>query len=111
VGARNVKWLAGIQLAPEESDTIWQRKDYKRFSPSVNWGNADFSTIPPIHDTPIQSAILQAGEVADEDGMVSLKGYAYSGGGRGVAMVEVTTNNGADWTLAKTKSPVPYAPM
>ncbi len=51
VGARNVKWLSSIVASPEESDTLWQRRDYKRFSPSVTWDTADFAPIPSIQET------------------------------------------------------------
>lgn len=34
VGARNVKWIESITIAPEESDTHWQRKDYKLVPPN-----------------------------------------------------------------------------
>ena len=37
VGARNVKWLSTVRVEEEESDSHWQRKDYKGFSPSSNW--------------------------------------------------------------------------
>jgi hypothetical protein len=46
VGARNVKWLAGVVLSQDESSSFWQQNDYKGFSPSVNWDNVDYKTAP-----------------------------------------------------------------
>jgi sulfite oxidase len=37
VGARNVKWLSSITLDEDESDSHWQQKDYRGFSPSADW--------------------------------------------------------------------------
>lgn len=34
--------LAKIIASAEESDSFWQRKDYKAFSPSVDWDNVDW---------------------------------------------------------------------
>lgn len=39
VGARQVKWLKKIRLSEEESDTNWQRRDYKAFPSSVQIGD------------------------------------------------------------------------
>ena len=34
------------------------QKDYKSFSPMVDWDNVDWSSAPAIQETPVQSAIL-----------------------------------------------------
>ena len=57
VGARNVKWLRRILVAKEESPSFWQQKDYKGFSPSVDYTNADYKTADSIQDLPVQSQI------------------------------------------------------
>ena len=43
VGVRNVKWLARVEVAEEESDSHWQRKDYKGFNASTDWDTVDWS--------------------------------------------------------------------
>lgn len=51
----------------------------------------------------MQSAICQprAGSaVKAEDEFVTLKGYAYSGGGRGIIRVDVSVDGGKTWTSA-----------
>jgi sulfite oxidase len=58
---------------------------------------------------PITSAICKVTQ-NEPEGSVVLKGYAYSGGGRGISSVEVTNNNGDDWVQAKFHSPLEYVP-
>jgi hypothetical protein len=66
VGVRNVKWVGGVnvrkrkttytthhfiappQLRERESESHWQKKDYKVFSPSSQWDRLDWSTAPAI---------------------------------------------------------------
>ena len=107
VGARNVKWLSEVIASEEEANSLWQKRDYKRFSPSDTWDTADWDSLPAIQDMPVCSAICKADQEGDE---ASLKGYAYSGAGRGIAMVEVTANGGEDWTRAKVINPLGYKP-
>jgi len=57
VGARNVKWLGKVLASKEESSNFWQQRDYKGFSPSIDWHNVDFGVAPAIQELPIQSNI------------------------------------------------------
>jgi sulfite oxidase len=43
------------------------QRDYKSFSPSVDWDNVDWDSAPAIQETPVQSAICEpkAGDVLD----------------------------------------------
>lgn len=99
-GARNVKWLGRVRTSREEYGGFWQQRDYKSFSPSVDWDNVDFSKAPAIQETPVQSAIC-----SPQDGVVllagtrdvTLRGYAYSGGGRGIVRVDVSADGGKTW--------------
>ena len=47
-GARSVKWLRRVTASREESASHWQQKDYKGFSPSVDWDTVDWSSAPAI---------------------------------------------------------------
>ena len=47
-GARSVKWIRRIIASREESASHWQQKDYKSFSPSVDWDSVDWSSAPAI---------------------------------------------------------------
>ena len=46
-----------------ESDILLVRvvvqKDYKSFSPSVDWDNVEWDSAPAIQETPVQSAICE----------------------------------------------------
>ena len=41
IGARNVKWLGRIEVSEVESDSHWQKRDYKGFHPGINWDNVE----------------------------------------------------------------------
>ena len=106
VGARNVKWLNKIVASHDEYGGQWQQRDYKGFSPSVDWNNVDFSKAPAIQELPVQSLICspQDGsivEVAEEE--ITLQGIAWSGGGRGVVRVDVSLDGGKTWVEAELK--------
>ncbi|XP_029044407.1 sulfite oxidase isoform X2 [Osmia bicornis bicornis] len=103
VGARNVKWLGKIIVSKEESQSQWQQRDYKGFSPSTDWNNVDFSKAPAIQEMPVISAICKPEPletVKVVDGKINVKGYAWSGGGRKVIRVDVTNDQGKTWYTA-----------
>ncbi|XP_017107415.2 sulfite oxidase, mitochondrial [Drosophila bipectinata] len=108
VGARNVKWLTRIVVADVESDSHWQQNDYKGFSPSTDWDTVDFSKSDAIQAMPVTSAICtpQPGSrvKVDEDGdgrHITVRGYAWSGGGRKIVRVDLTNDEGQSWHVAE----------
>ncbi|CAL1608515.1 unnamed protein product [Knipowitschia caucasica] len=106
VGARNVKWLGKIVVSDVESSSHWQQNDYKGFSPSTDWDTVDYKTAPAIQELPIQSAITvpaDGAKVDRSDEELTLKGYAWSGGGREVVRVDVSVDGGKTWRIAKLK--------
>ncbi|KAF5582144.1 sulfite oxidase [Fusarium pseudocircinatum] len=107
VAARSVKWLNHVTLSDEESTSQWQRRDYKCFGP--NQTKVDWDAAPAIQELPVQSAITkcQLGDwTAKDDNShtytkpASLAGYAYSGGGRAIVRVDVSFDNGKNWSQA-----------
>ncbi|XP_043537803.1 sulfite oxidase, mitochondrial [Chiloscyllium plagiosum] len=103
VGARNVKWLSKIIVSKEESQSHWQVNDYKGFSPSVDWDTVDFSTAPAIQELPIQSAITTPCNndyISADNEEITVKGYAWSGGGQEVIRVDVSLDGGKTWKVA-----------
>ncbi|XP_049588638.1 sulfite oxidase, mitochondrial [Syngnathus scovelli] len=107
VGARNVKWLSKITVSAEESGSHWQQNDYKGFSPTTDWDTVDFKSAPAIQELPIQSAITVPadGAVVPRAGEeVTVKGYAWSGGGREVVRVDVSLDGGKTWQVARLRS-------
>lgn len=106
VGARSVKWLGKIAVSSKESSSHWQQNDYKGFSPSTDWDTVDFSKSPSMQNMPVTSAICSPknGDVVPvEDGMVTVKGYAWSGGGNRIVRVDVTSDGGKSWQVAELK--------
>ncbi|GFO45827.1 sulfite oxidase-like [Plakobranchus ocellatus] len=106
VGARQVKWLKKIYFSPEESTSHWQRRDYKGFNSSIDWHNVDFDKSVSISQLPVISAICDPVEGTElEPGAeeVTLKGYAWSGGGRGIIRVDVSADGGNTWHEATLK--------
>lgn len=76
VGSRNVKWLTRIVISDQESQSPWQQRDYKGFSPSVTMDTVDFSSAPAIMDTPVTSYICshEDGQTVQK-GSIKLKGW------------------------------------
>ncbi|KAE8626481.1 hypothetical protein XENTR_v10006639 [Xenopus tropicalis] len=105
VGARNVKWLGKIIVSKEESGSHWQQNDYKGFNPCVDWDNVDFASSPSIQDLPVQSAITEPhpGQkvTPNFEGELTVKGYAWSGGGREIVRVDVSVDGGKTWKVAE----------
>ena len=107
VAARSVKWLNKIILSSEESQSQWQQKDYKCFGPNETANSIDWTAAPAIQEVPVQSAITkvtktaaQSGEDKAEEPAITVEGYAYSGGGRRIVRVDVSTDDGKSWQQA-----------
>lgn len=123
VAARSVKWLRKIVISEEESPSQWQRRDYKCFGPNVR--DPDWEQGTSIQEMPITSAITgislsqvvpphdsvnAASEMPKESNhaqhfpcppQLSVEGYAYSGGGRQIIRVDVSTDGGQTWAQAE----------
>lgn len=111
IGARSVKWLDSINVIAEECQGFFMQKDYKMFPPSVNWENINWSTRRPQMDFPVQCVICSLEDTnVLKDGKVTVKGYAVSGGGRGIERVDVSIDGGKTWVEASRfqKTGVPY---
>jgi sulfite oxidase len=104
IGGRSIKWLTKISTSPIESQGFFQQKDYKSFSPSVDPNKVDFSSAPAMQEFPIQSGITShdnGATISGEDGFIVLKGFAWSGGGRKIIRVDISTDGGATWQNAE----------
>ena len=97
-----MKWVTKVIASEEESGSFWQRNDYKGFSPSVDWDTVDWDASPAIQNMPVTSDICEPapGTVVDGD-EVTVRGYAWSGGGNGIIRVDVTGDGGKSWHVAE----------
>jgi sulfite oxidase len=111
VAARSVKWLRKVVISDEESTSQWQRRDYKCFGPNVG-SNPDWSKAKSIQEMPVTSAITDISNASrsaedknkDENTNVNpltISGYAYSGGGREIVRVDISTDGGQTWDQAE----------
>ena len=103
-GGKNVKWLDEIKLSNEESMSTWQRGiAYKGLSNNIkSISDIDKSTInniPTIEELPVQSIICDV--IEGDNDIVTIKGIAYSGGGKKIVRVDVSINGGTYWNTAE----------
>lgn len=103
VGVRNVKWLTEVRVSSEEAHGAWQRGiSYKGFGPSVrSVDGIDASKILSLQEMPVTSAITFPQKNSNvPSGPQTVKGFAYSGGGRGIVRVDVSVDGGHSWKTA-----------
>ena len=70
-------FLGRIVVSEEESESHWQRNDYKGFAPNIDWDTVDFTKSPAIQEMPVNSAIcvpVEGDRVKLKDGKVEMKG-------------------------------------
>ncbi|XP_062026225.1 nitrate reductase [NADH]-like [Rosa rugosa] len=107
IGGRMVKWLKRIVVTTKESDSYYHYKD-NRVLPShvdAELANAEAWWYKPeyiINELNINSVITTPSheEILSINSWTmpyTLKGYAYSGGGKKVTRVEVTVDGGETW--------------
>ncbi|XP_044474576.1 nitrate reductase [NAD(P)H]-like [Mangifera indica] len=117
IGGRMVKWLKRIVVTTQESDNYYHYKD-NRVLPShvdtelanaeawwykpeyiINELNINSTITTPRHDEVLPISPLTCQKP------YTLKGYAYSGGGKKVTRVEVTLNGGETWHVCNLEHP------
>lgn len=111
VGARNVKWLARVTLSDSESDSHWQKNDYKTFPANKQMATKeDMDSATPIQQLPVQSVVCvpaDGEQIALKDSKIYACGYAYSGGGKDIIRVDVSIDGGKTWQEATLEKEVP----
>ncbi|KAG0249688.1 hypothetical protein BG011_009035 [Mortierella polycephala] len=105
IGARSVKYLQKIIIQPQESEAYYQQKDYKILPPWVDHTNVEDSwdAVSSLGEMNVQCVICTPTEQEDisPDIPLTIKGYAISGGGRGVYRVEISIDGGETWEAVK----------
>jgi len=99
IGARSCKWLYKINARAEPSEGPVQSQEYLYFTSQIGKQNAKYSNGFSIQQMPVSSAIIYPEDknVVIHDGKITLKGWAYSGGGNWVERVEVSPDGGSVW--------------
>jgi len=104
VGIRNLKWIKKITISTDEVDGAWQSGMSYRPLPSYikDVRNVDISNYASIQEIPVQSLIIEPinNSVINKD-YLEVKGFALSGGGRGIIRVDVSIDGGKTWIEAK----------
>ncbi len=101
IGARSVKWLAQLTVQPAPSQNYFQAQAYQLFPPQINASSADWSAGLQLSELAVNCVICtpQAGQTVPR--VVTVQGYALTGGARRVARVDVSGDGGATWTTAR----------
>ena len=72
---------ARIEVSREESESHWQKNDYKSFSPSADWDKVDFAKAPAIQELPVSSVICDPQHddtvTLDNEGHLTLRGNVF----------------------------------
>ncbi|MBW3576431.1 MAG: molybdopterin-dependent oxidoreductase [Actinobacteria bacterium] len=101
IGARSVKWLAGVEACAEPSTNHFQQRAYRLFPPEVTGATVRWEHGTVLGELAINSVICRP---ADGDrapaGPMRCEGYAVAGGGRRVERVELTSDGGRTWSEA-----------
>jgi sulfite oxidase len=99
IGARSVKWLYRIKALTHPSHAPVQSKEYLYFNTQVGKHNQLYTKGIQIQEMPVSSAIMEPWQkqVVVHNGTISVKGWAYSGGGRWPERVEVSPDGGFLW--------------
>jgi sulfite oxidase len=90
IGARSVKWVSRVTVRERPSDNYFQAVSYRLEPPGLQLGPAAVNADILL---PEDGAVLPAGPV-------TVAGYAFGGDGRGVARVDVTSDDGRTWEQA-----------
>jgi sulfite oxidase len=99
IGARSVKWLTRIELRSEPWPGYFQDVVYRLLPPEQTPG--------PGIGMPLGLVALNSDVLAPHDGaevragQVEVRGYAFAGGDRHVARVDVSTDDGHSWRQAE----------
>jgi sulfite oxidase len=99
IGARSVKWLDRIELRAEPWDGHFQSTVYRLLPPD---GEPAPGAGMALGEIAVNADLLVPGDGAElPAGCVELRGYAFAGGDRHVARVDVSADGGRSWRQAE----------
>ncbi len=99
LGARSVKWLREINVLDHPSENIFQAEEYRLHPAAASKEHHDARAALPMGEMPVTSYICRVhrGHPGGSDPMV-IEGYAYVGGGEEIHRVEISEDEGENWT-------------
>jgi nitrate reductase (NAD(P)H) len=112
IGGRMIKWLKEINIIDHETKNHYHYHDNRILPPNITaeesltgewWYKPEYI----FNELNINSAIAKPNHnetlsIAKAiDKTYEMAGYAYTGGGRAISRVEISTNGGVNWELAK----------
>jgi sulfite oxidase len=99
IGARSVKWLQRVELSAEPWTGYFQHVVYRLLTPDQQVGPGSGM---PLGLVALNSDVLEPADGAElSAGAVEVRGYAFAGGDRHVARVDVSTDGGQKWRPAE----------
>jgi sulfite oxidase len=99
IGARSVKWLERIEVRSKPWDGYFQHVAYRLLPPD---GKPGPGAGMPLGLVALNSDVLSPGDGETvAAGPVEVVGYAFAGGERHVARVDVSIDGGASWSQAE----------
>jgi len=111
IGARSVKWLTRITLRDKPSDNYFQAHAYQLFPPQASAETVDWKSGLQLSELSVNCVITSPREGNTmPNKKILVQGFAMCGGGRKVARVDVSSDNGETWMIAKiTEGNLPWA--
>ena len=113
IGGRMVKWLVEIKVTSTPSDNFYHFNDNRILPPEIDaerataegwWYKPEYIfnelNINSAIASPAHDEVLRIERAANTQ-PYTMRGYAYTGGGRAVTRVEVSVDGGITWQLAK----------
>ncbi|MBE7159485.1 MAG: sulfite oxidase, partial [Rhodospirillales bacterium] len=106
IGARSVKWLREINVLNHPSDNLFQAEEYHLHPLTATKEHHDSAHAAALEECTVNSYVCRVhrGHPGGEDPMV-VEGYAFVGGGREIDRVEISEDDGANWTRAELFPP------
>jgi len=112
IGGRMIKWLAQINVIPYESRNHYHYHDNRILPPHITaeesltgnwWYKPEYIfnelNINSVIAAPDHNETLSIAKNINKD--YEMIGYAYSGGGRQITRIEISTDGGAHWELTE----------
>lgn len=106
IGARQVKWLASIEVRDSPSDNYFQAVAYRRYPRDMTASTHDASQGVELTELEVNCLIAEPADGAVlSAGPVRVRGVAYTGGDASIVRVEVSGDGGESWSRARSEPP------